>query len=254
MIRAQRTLSTPVEFSGRGLHSGENVRVRVLPAPEDTGVEFVRTDVPDSSPIPAHIRFYSNKDRRSRLERGGCAVDTIEHLLAVCTGLQVDNLRVEMSGSEMPGLDGSAQTLVDLFGQSGIVDQSAQAKQFRPGGADLRQGWSGDPRGPSRRSPRSDGAVHRGLQRSRGGGRFLPPGRHARFLHAGDRPGANLLSGLGSGDATGGGTGEGGHARKHRGPRGSGHRAAHAGRSRSATSSWTCSGTFTCWGPISRRT
>jgi UDP-3-O-[3-hydroxymyristoyl] N-acetylglucosamine deacetylase / 3-hydroxyacyl-[acyl-carrier-protein] dehydratase len=130
-MRAQRTLATAIEFSGRGLHSGENVQVRVLPAGEGTGVEFVRTDLPDALPIPAHIRYYSNKDRRSHLERGGHGVDTIEHLLAVCNGLKVDNLRVEMSGSEMPGLDGSAKTLVELFAQAGIVEQRTQVKAFR---------------------------------------------------------------------------------------------------------------------------
>jgi UDP-3-O-[3-hydroxymyristoyl] N-acetylglucosamine deacetylase/3-hydroxyacyl-[acyl-carrier-protein] dehydratase len=131
MMRPQRTLSTPIEFSGRGLHSGEEVRVRVLPAGESAGVEFVRTDLPDAAPIPAHIRYYSNKDRRTHLERGGSGVDTIEHLLAVCHGLRVDNLRVEMSGSEMPGLDGSAKTLVELFNQAGIVEQGSHVKSFR---------------------------------------------------------------------------------------------------------------------------
>ena len=130
-MRAQRTIATPVEFSGRGLHTGEQVHVRVMPAREDAGVEFVRVDVPDALPIPAHIRFYSTKDRRSRLERGGYGVDTIEHLLAVCTGLQVDNLRVEMTGAEMPGLDGSAKTLADLFVQSGLVEQAARVRTFR---------------------------------------------------------------------------------------------------------------------------
>ena len=70
-MRSQRTLSTPVEFSGRGLHSGEDVRVRVLPAAEDTGVEFVRTDLPDALPIPAHIRGDSKNERSSQMERGG---------------------------------------------------------------------------------------------------------------------------------------------------------------------------------------
>ena len=131
ITRSQRTLAGAVEFAGRGLHSGEPVRVRVLPAPEDTGVEFVRTDLADSLPIPAHIRYYSNKERRTRLERGGHHVDTIEHLLATCSGLQVDNLRVEMSGPEMPGLDGSAKTLVELFAQAGMVEQRAPARAFR---------------------------------------------------------------------------------------------------------------------------
>ena len=71
MPRSQRTLAGAVEFSGRGLHSGEHVRVRVLPAPEDTGVEFVRTDLPDATPIPARITHRSAMDRRTRLEKGG---------------------------------------------------------------------------------------------------------------------------------------------------------------------------------------
>jgi len=131
VIRAQRTLRSPIEFSGRGLHSGEIVDVRILPAPQGTGVEFLRTDVPDAVPIPANIRFHSEKDRRTRLERGGCAVDTVEHLLAVCNGLHVDNLRVEISGNELPGLDGSSRSLVELFQQAGVVDQRAEARTFR---------------------------------------------------------------------------------------------------------------------------
>ena len=131
MVRVQRTLRTAVEFNGRGLHSGEMVNVRVLPAPQDTGVEFLRTDLPDAVPIPANVRFHTNKDRRTRLERGGSEVDTVEHLLAVCTGLQVDNLRVEISGRELPGLDGSGKTMVDLFHQAGMVEQRAKVRQFR---------------------------------------------------------------------------------------------------------------------------
>lgn len=131
MIRAQRTLRTAVEFSGRGLHSGELVDVRILPAPQGTGVEFIRTDVSDAVPIPAHIRYHSSKERRTRLQRGGSSVETVEHLLAVCSGLQVDNLRVELSGSELPGLDGSGKTLVELFQQAGTLEQRAEARTYR---------------------------------------------------------------------------------------------------------------------------
>jgi len=131
VVRLQRTLRTAVELSGRGLHSGELVDVRILPAPQDTGIEFVRTDLPDALPIPAHVRFLSNRDRRTHLERGGAEVDTVEHLLAVCGGMRVDNLRVELSGQEMPGMDGSGKTLVELFDQAGVVDQRAEARFFR---------------------------------------------------------------------------------------------------------------------------
>jgi UDP-3-O-[3-hydroxymyristoyl] N-acetylglucosamine deacetylase/3-hydroxyacyl-[acyl-carrier-protein] dehydratase len=131
MTRKQRTLRTVVEFSGVGLHSGEMIRARILPAPQDHGVEFVRTDLPDAAPIPAKIAYHSAKERRTRLQRGQASVDTVEHLLAVCCGLSIDNLTVELSGSEMPGLDGSALELMRLVQQAGIVEQAAEARVFR---------------------------------------------------------------------------------------------------------------------------
>jgi UDP-3-O-[3-hydroxymyristoyl] N-acetylglucosamine deacetylase/3-hydroxyacyl-[acyl-carrier-protein] dehydratase len=131
VTRKQRTLRTVVEFSGVGLHSGETIRARILPAPQDHGVEFVRTDLPDNAPIPAKIAYHTAKERRTRLQRGNAHVDTVEHLLAVCRGLSIDNLTVELSGSEMPGLDGSALELMQLVQQAGIVEQAAEAAAFR---------------------------------------------------------------------------------------------------------------------------
>ena len=131
MTRQQRTLRSAVEFEGVGLHSGELVKVRVLPAGPDSGIEFVRSDVADAPPIPATIAFYTDKERRSRLQRGGVHVDTVEHLLAACGGLGLDNLTVEISGVEMPGMDGSAAPFVELFQQAGIVEQRPLARIFK---------------------------------------------------------------------------------------------------------------------------
>jgi UDP-3-O-[3-hydroxymyristoyl] N-acetylglucosamine deacetylase/3-hydroxyacyl-[acyl-carrier-protein] dehydratase len=131
MTRLQRTIRTPIEFSGVGLHSGQHVKGRMLPAPQDTGVEFVRTDLPDAAPIPARITYRSAMDRRTRLEKGEARVDTVEHLLSVCQGLGIDNLRIELNGQEVPGLDGSAQSFVALFQQAGLVEQRAEAKVLR---------------------------------------------------------------------------------------------------------------------------
>ncbi|MCH2104161.1 MAG: UDP-3-O-acyl-N-acetylglucosamine deacetylase [Planctomycetes bacterium] len=131
MTRQQRTLRTPVEFTGVGLHSGERIQARVLPAAPDTGVEFVRTDMPESEPIPAQIDYYSERERRSHLQRGTASVETIEHFLSACNGLGVDNLTVEVSGGEMPGLDGSAREYIESFKQAGVIDQRAAAKQFK---------------------------------------------------------------------------------------------------------------------------
>jgi len=131
MNRRQRTLRSAVEFSGIALHSGETVEARVLPAQADSGVEFVRVDLPDSEPIPAHISYHSAKERRTHLQRGAAEVDTVEHFLSACTGLGVDNLTVEISGCELPGLDGSARPFIELFQQAGIVEQRQEARVFR---------------------------------------------------------------------------------------------------------------------------
>ncbi len=130
-MRPQRTLRTAVEFSGIGLHSGETIHARILPAPPGTGVEFLRTDVSDAAPIPAHVSYHTAKERRTRLQRGNAQVDTVEHLLAACSGLEVDNLLVELSGSELPGMDGSALPFVELLREAGFVDQRAAAPVFR---------------------------------------------------------------------------------------------------------------------------
>jgi UDP-3-O-[3-hydroxymyristoyl] N-acetylglucosamine deacetylase/3-hydroxyacyl-[acyl-carrier-protein] dehydratase len=130
VTRRQRTLKTVVEFVGVGLHSGDQIHTRVLPAPIGSGVEFVRTDLPDSPSIPAHISYQKQRDRRTTLQRGAASVDTVEHFLAVCSGLGIDNARVELSGPEMPGMDGSARELMRLIQQAGIVDHASEAMSF----------------------------------------------------------------------------------------------------------------------------
>ena len=71
MTRRQKTLRGSIAFSGIGLHSGEEVEVRLLPADASTGIEFIRTDQADSVPVPAEIAYHSPKDRRTRLMREG---------------------------------------------------------------------------------------------------------------------------------------------------------------------------------------
>ena len=131
MSRRQHTLRTPVEVTGVGLHTGEETRIRVAPAPPDHGIEFVRVDIEDAPSVPAFIAHQSPKDRRTRLVRDRVEVETVEHFLAACKGLGVDNLRVEMTGSEFPGVDGSATPFVELLESGGLVEQKSEAKVFR---------------------------------------------------------------------------------------------------------------------------
>ena len=131
MSRRQHTLRTAVEFTGVALHSGEEIQCRALPAPPGTGVEFVRLDLPDAPPVPAKISYRAARERRTRLQRGAAQVDTVEHLLAACSGLGLDNLTVELSGQELPGMDGSAAPFVDLFQRAGLVEQRKEARVFQ---------------------------------------------------------------------------------------------------------------------------
>lgn len=130
MRRAQRTIRTPVEFEGAGLHTGESAKVVLKPADPDYGVEFVRVDLPESPHISVTADNASHMARRTAVEKDGAEVQTIEHLMATLHGLGIDNLSIEISGREVPGLDGSSKPIVDLIRAAGIVDQKSPKKSF----------------------------------------------------------------------------------------------------------------------------
>ncbi|MBL8899053.1 MAG: UDP-3-O-[3-hydroxymyristoyl] N-acetylglucosamine deacetylase [Planctomycetes bacterium] len=130
MRRPERTIKSAVEFTGRGLHSGVEVKVRLKPAPAGHGVVFTRTDLPDEPSIPATIEYLSPASRRTSLRNGKAEVETIEHLLAACLGLGVDNLEIELDGTEIPASDGSALPLAQLLESAGIVEQKATRKVY----------------------------------------------------------------------------------------------------------------------------
>lgn len=125
MTRPQQTLAAPVRFEGVGIHLGRPARVEVLPAPVDSGRVFVR----QGQEIPALHARVSSVERCTVISAGGVAVSTVEHLLAACAGLQLDNLRIEIDGPEVPILDGSALPFVDAFMAAGIVAQERAARR-----------------------------------------------------------------------------------------------------------------------------
>jgi UDP-3-O-[3-hydroxymyristoyl] N-acetylglucosamine deacetylase len=127
----QQTLAAPFVRSGVGLHSGLSVQIRVMPAPAGTGRYFVRTDLPESPPIPAQIDRVSQTTLSTELAVGNATVRTVEHLLAALAGLGIDNARIEVDGPEIPLLDGSAQGWVEAIAQAGIVVQTAPRLVWR---------------------------------------------------------------------------------------------------------------------------
>jgi UDP-3-O-[3-hydroxymyristoyl] N-acetylglucosamine deacetylase/3-hydroxyacyl-[acyl-carrier-protein] dehydratase len=130
MRRNQRTIRNPFEVSGAGLHSGVEAKVRVAPAEADSGVVFVRTDLPDAPIIPAAYRYIVDNPRRTTLKNEEAEVHTVEHLCAALAGMGIDNLRIETSGPELPGLDGSALQWMDLLQRAGIVEQKSPRKRL----------------------------------------------------------------------------------------------------------------------------
>ena len=110
-----------------GLHSGETVRMELSPAPAGTGIIF-RVD---GTEIKAASENVGDTSYATTLEKGRVKVRTVEHLLAALAGLQVDNIYVDLSGSEVPIMDGSARAFVDAVLQAGLETLDTRRKYLK---------------------------------------------------------------------------------------------------------------------------
>ena len=128
--RAQKTLKNAIEFSGVGLHTGEEVQVRLEPAAVDHGVTFTRVDLEGRPSVAVKFEHLSTKERRTALRDGAAEVCTVEHLLAALFAFEVDNVSIEMNGEEVPGLDGSSLPFVEEIEKAGVVEQKAEKKDL----------------------------------------------------------------------------------------------------------------------------
>jgi UDP-3-O-[3-hydroxymyristoyl] N-acetylglucosamine deacetylase/3-hydroxyacyl-[acyl-carrier-protein] dehydratase len=129
MTGRQRTIKIKASYSGIGLHTGNKTTITFRPASIDSGVKFVRTDLPDRPEIPATIDHVAGLERGTSLGRGKVIIHTVEHVLAALGGLQIDNLVVELGANEPPVGDGSAKPFVDALLKAGIKEQEAP-KEF----------------------------------------------------------------------------------------------------------------------------
>ncbi len=119
-------LKTAFELSGVGLHSGVHTTVKVIPGEVGQGRYFVRTDLPDNPIIPANITTVSQTTLSTELAVGEAKIRTVEHLLAALSANGIDDARIEINGTEVPLLDGSAQLWVEAIAESGIQPSSAK--------------------------------------------------------------------------------------------------------------------------------
>ncbi|HCP00828.1 MAG: UDP-3-O-[3-hydroxymyristoyl] N-acetylglucosamine deacetylase [Alphaproteobacteria bacterium] len=121
----QHTIKSEIGCSGTGLHTGETVSILLKPAPANTGIVFRRTDqIGNGTEIPALVENVVEATLCTTLgDKDGVTIATVEHLLAALAGCLIDNAIVEVDGSEVPIMDGSAAPFVFLIECAGTIAQ-----------------------------------------------------------------------------------------------------------------------------------
>ena len=120
--RKQTTILRTAQVSGYGFWSGRDATIEFRPAPANTGVVFVRADLPDNPRVPALVHHRAQGPRRTTLVHRGCAVELVEHVLSALNGLQIDNCEVWVNRPEIPGCDGSCLPFVEALVKAGKVE------------------------------------------------------------------------------------------------------------------------------------
>lgn len=125
MIVKQKTLANPFTIEGKGLHTGVNVTMNFVPAPENHGFKFKRIDLENKPIIDADVNLVIDTSRGTLLEKDGVRIGTIEHALAALVGMDLDNVLIEVNNEEAPIIDGSSKYFVEAIEKAGIVEQDA---------------------------------------------------------------------------------------------------------------------------------
>ncbi len=134
MNNQQKTISRIVEYSGIGLFTGEGVKLRFKPAPANTGIKFIRTDIESQPKVSANVETLSGSNRMVSLGEEGVGVKSVEHVMAALAGLGIDNIEIEINGNEVPAGDGSSLLFTQLLKGTGIKTLEEPKKYFLPTG------------------------------------------------------------------------------------------------------------------------
>lgn len=124
----QKTLKTAVEIAGVGLHSGNTVTMRLLPAKADTGIVFVRSDLTPPQRFRSSAQGVTDTQLCTVVEQGEAKVATVEHIMSALAGLGVDNVEIHLDAPEVPIVDGSSAPFVYLIQSAGIASLDAPRK------------------------------------------------------------------------------------------------------------------------------
>lgn len=126
----QQTLREEINFSGKGLHTGLQVKMCVKPAPANHGITFRRIDLDEAPEIPALGNYVTDTSRGTTIEINGVRVSTIEHIMSALWTLGVDNAQIDIDAPETPIMDGSAKEYAAEIERVGVVEQEAEREYY----------------------------------------------------------------------------------------------------------------------------
>jgi UDP-3-O-[3-hydroxymyristoyl] N-acetylglucosamine deacetylase/3-hydroxyacyl-[acyl-carrier-protein] dehydratase len=129
-LKLQKTIKSECKMHGRGLFGGEETKVVFRPAPVNSGITFVRTDIPESVKIKAIATNIAERSRRTTIKNGSVSVETVEHCLAAINALEIDNIIVEVDGSELPAPDASSAEYFKVLKRAGLYEQDVERKEY----------------------------------------------------------------------------------------------------------------------------
>ncbi|MCB1194815.1 UDP-3-O-[3-hydroxymyristoyl] N-acetylglucosamine deacetylase [bacterium] len=131
-MRNQRTVAGSISFSGIGVHTGNKTELTFQPAEENSGIRFIRTDLPGRPEVKAHITNVVGFIRGTTIGQNNVNVHTVEHVMAALCAFGITNLTIELDGNEPPVGDGSSLPFVKMLQETGIVEQKKPVEIFSP--------------------------------------------------------------------------------------------------------------------------
>ncbi|HUE77468.1 MAG TPA: bifunctional UDP-3-O-[3-hydroxymyristoyl] N-acetylglucosamine deacetylase/3-hydroxyacyl-ACP dehydratase [Longimicrobiales bacterium] len=130
----QQTLAGTAELEGAGIHTGKPAHLRFVPAEAGAGIRFIRTDLDGKPEIPATLAHVRDTDLGTTLAAGEAEAKTVEHVLAAVGALRIDNVTIEISGPEVPIMDGSFLPFMEALERVGVEEQAERAEVLRIAG------------------------------------------------------------------------------------------------------------------------
>ncbi len=130
-VPQQQTLREAADYEGIGLHSGNRVKMKFLPAPANSGIRFRRIDLDGKPEIEARVENVSDTTRSTTLSKGSVKIHTVEHVMAALSGCGIDNAVVELNANEPPIADGSSRTYCKMLERAGAVPLAEKREPYR---------------------------------------------------------------------------------------------------------------------------